>query len=519
MKREVQLLMFAASLGGGKWAVSVGLVAVAIVLWVALSVTLVPYEWIGKPDLSVSFGAMFSAVLFYCCLYGALQLPRTLVSKHTLRFAPLARDYVMSLRRRLIWIGVALLVAMFILQPYHLALDKNYTESYFPLSRVTAEDFVLPGLMLTQISLYVWILARWVRAPFNLLFFPIYSGSNVASVKNLWWWPFTTFVIIVIGVLAWRAHAKNQSAPSVNSVDLLQMLDGEERPNKITRLYKIRWQTTLSTLRSRSFSSARGGLLISNLPWATAFNLGLVLLLACALVWMRAWAQSGFFVFLWATFASVLAMHARAIPLLPSMLLPIGLNRRSVAGTMLWVWFRRDLVFWLTSGVLASLWVALSTRFGVWMPFANAGRFPWAEPDPVVVHPSVGVMSFVAVGLGLALCTRLFLSATPQAASNQARFAWVRGIFVFIPPLLTFAIEVFLREHASQFPLLGSFTLRVLLAACVILPSVFFVYFLLVRRAWETANISRASETYLTTELKMMQNLLGRIDAGGVPRK
>lgn len=520
MNREIQILKFASVLFGGKAVVFSALTSGVLGILFAACVLLLPPEVLGNRFVEAQPAALMVTALFYYCLYGVFALPLKLADSQCLRFSPLGRTKVSSVHFRLIVLAAALLFASLVLQPYALLLNRSFGRTEVPWAEVTTNDFMVTARMLLQTTFFVWVLARWIQAPISAAFAPIYFGSTVLATAHYWWWPLAAFLVVAVGVSALKYHQRrSKSQPDKANKEWRRDLDIEHE-NFVTRRMARRWNALLLALRSHASASSRKVMLLRGLPSpVSGTNLGLVFGFAVALLIVRNWSESGFFVFLWVTFAGVVAMHARAIPLLPSMLLPIGLNRTSVAGTMFWVWFRRDLVFWLTSGLLASLWVALSTRFGVWMPFANAGRFPWAEPDPVVVHPSVGVMSFVAVGLGLALCTRLFIAATPQAASNQARFAWVRGIFVFIPPLLTFAIEVFLREHAPQFPLLGSFTLRVLLAACVVLPSVFFVYFFLMRRAWETANISRVSETYMTTEIKMLQNFLGRIDARGAPRK
>lgn len=519
MNRETQILKFAAALFGGKWALVFGLGLSGILLLFAAAVLLVPTEVLGKPYPLVGMAGMLSAVGLYCCIYGIVDLPQVLERNQALRLAPYGKQHVFALRQRLIWLAILMLFALFVLQPYTLLLDRSFDRPYVSFGEITARDVLVPLVVLVQGAFYVWVLAKWVKAPFNTMFIPIYAAANGPIAFRMWWWPFFAFAVVLVGVSLWRRLVSRNEMHSSDHKDSANLASNVGVENIIQRHAQKRWESYITSLRSDGYSRPSASQFFEHVRGAipatdVALVLGLVLLLSA----VRNWAESGFFVYVWIAFASVLALHARAIPLLPSMLLPIGLSRKNVAQIILWVWFRRDVFVLLTAGTLASAWVAIASRFDVWMPFANNRRFPWVEPDPLVVHPSIGVMSFVAVNLGLLLCTRLVFSATPMVASNPLRFAWVRGIFVFIPPITMFAIELYLRPYATQFPLLESLTLRSLLVACVVLPSLFIVYFLIMRRTWQTANIAKVSETYLATEVKMMQNFLGRDAAGSVSR-
>ncbi len=422
MNQELRIVRFAGALLGGLWSVLVGLSVAFTAASLAIYIIIRGSFPTGNYSVLVVMLGGASLCLYYTSIYGIVSLPQKLTEATCLRLAPGGRTNVLAVRDRLLLLACICLVVGTILHSLVVLISRSYDQPVVYLHDVSSADLQRVLTVVAQTSFYMWILARWVKAPFHMTTLPILAGSNPQANMFLWWWPFTTFIVVALGVVVWRRFATREKVLSDGAVSRpIHSLDASAT-SCTAQFSAQRWQRFIALMRRHREKKyvALFDLLPGPGPGVRVMtSIGLTLFL----VFAHNWATNGGFGYILLMFIGAFAMHFRALPLLPTLLLPVGLSRDRIALASVRAWFTRDLTIWVPAAGFAATWAYLSSAFGVWMPFASRQKLPWAEADPLIVHPSLGVISLALVALGIALSVRFFFSATPQVAKGQTVFS------------------------------------------------------------------------------------------------
>jgi hypothetical protein len=488
--KEKDIWRCAAALYGGRVLLYCTLAATVWLIGYCLNAAFGSPLRIGLPLL---WASMFASTIVVAAFVGLAYLPNFFDRRSKLALAPNASQLESALRRRLLAFCVALIPVAIVLGGARVFAEETPDRVPFFLSQIPPKDMFFVAWGLLQGTVYAYVLVRVIRIPSNLFFFAMYFSVVASNSRYAAWWGLVGFLVVAVCYTLWKKLNRDlgDSERNTRRDHAVQSPTLETKTSWVTRRADAKWRAglvALDQLRGTRVSSVLRLIAVTAPQPHYPFVVGAIVVM---LLSVRAVLSGGGVAYVGVLFASTYALFVAPSPLLPTLMLPVGLDRGRIANALLVNLLIRDLRYLLPAITIAFAWALLNNSYGIWMPFSRTSRLPWVAEDWLLTFPGTSAIVFGLIVLGIASAARLVVSATPAIMNTERRWSLGRVFGVFVFGGFVIGVELLLHRYFAIAWLRDSFSARLLAAALVVTPLAALIYHVLARNAWQRANIPR----------------------------